>query len=198
MKFRTRKLIKPEDLNARGTLFGGQVLKWIDEEASIFTICQLGERSIVTKAMSEINFVSSAKTGDIIEIGCELVQFGNTSSNAPHSLMRVDLYMDNMEIDVKTFVPVTFSSPPIHTHKKITKDHIKNPSIFIQTLGSMMMYDANVRKVLDYLDEIGGNVGARGGMSGGIINQTMNAGTSVTYSTSSNSGLNGSSGNNLW
>ncbi len=33
MKFRTRKLIKPEDLNARGTLFGGQMLKWIDEEA---------------------------------------------------------------------------------------------------------------------------------------------------------------------
>jgi hypothetical protein len=87
-------------------------------------------------------------------------------SNSPHSLMRVDLYMDDMEIDIKTFVPVTFSSPPIHTHKKITKDHIKDPSIFIQTLGSMMMYDANVRKVLDYLDEIGGNVGARGGMSG--------------------------------
>ena len=41
MKFRTRKLIKPEDLNARGTLFGGQMLKWIDEEASIFTNCQL-------------------------------------------------------------------------------------------------------------------------------------------------------------
>jgi len=27
-------LIKPGDLNARGTLFGGQVLKWIDEEAA--------------------------------------------------------------------------------------------------------------------------------------------------------------------
>ena len=79
MNFRTRKLIKYEDLNARGTLFGGQVLKWIDEEASIFTICQLGERNIVTKAMSEINFVNTAKLGDIAEIGCELVSIGNTS-----------------------------------------------------------------------------------------------------------------------
>ena len=79
MKFRTRKLIKPEDLNARGTLFGGQVLKWIDEESAIFAICQLGERNIVTKAMSEINFVSSARTGDVVEIGCELVSFGTTS-----------------------------------------------------------------------------------------------------------------------
>jgi acyl-CoA hydrolase len=79
MNFRTRKLIKYEDLNARGTLFGGQVLKWIDEEAAIFCICQLNTRSIVTKAMSEVNFISSAKLGDIIEIGCELGQFGTTS-----------------------------------------------------------------------------------------------------------------------
>jgi acyl-CoA hydrolase len=79
MNFRTRKLIKPGDLNARGTLFGGQVLKWIDEEAAIFAICQLGERNIVTKAMSEINFISTAKTGDIAEIGCELISFGTTS-----------------------------------------------------------------------------------------------------------------------
>lgn len=79
MKFRTRKLVKPGDLNARGTLFGGQVLKWIDEEAAIFAICQLSERNIVTKAMSEINFVSSARTGDVVEIGCELVGVGTTS-----------------------------------------------------------------------------------------------------------------------
>ncbi len=63
----------------------------------------------------------------------------------------------------------------------------------------MMMGDPNVRKVLDYLDEIGGNVGARGGMSGGIISQTMNAGTSVTYNSGgASSGFNGSSGNKLW
>lgn len=79
MKFRTRKLIKPGDLNAKGNLFGGQVLKWIDEEAAIFAICQIGDRNIVTKAMSEINFISSGKLGDVIEIGCDLVSVGNTS-----------------------------------------------------------------------------------------------------------------------
>ena len=36
MEFRTRKLIKPEDLNAGGTLFGGQLLKWIYEEAAFY------------------------------------------------------------------------------------------------------------------------------------------------------------------
>ena len=79
MKYRTRKLIKPEDLNPRRTLFGGRVLQWIDEEAAIFAICQLGSANIVTKAMSEINFVSTAVVGDIIEFGMDLVKFGTTS-----------------------------------------------------------------------------------------------------------------------
>lgn len=79
MRFFSRKLIKPTDLNAHGTLFGGSVLAWVDEEAAIYVICQLGKGNIVTKFMSEINFVSSAKLGDIIEIGMETIKFGRTS-----------------------------------------------------------------------------------------------------------------------
>jgi len=79
MRFFSRKLIKPEDLNAHGTLFGGVVLSWIDEEAAIYVTCQLGKGNIATKFMSEIDFVSSAKLGDIIEIGMETVSFGTTS-----------------------------------------------------------------------------------------------------------------------
>ncbi|HYW92097.1 MAG TPA: hotdog domain-containing protein [Gammaproteobacteria bacterium] len=79
MKFFSRKLIKPQDLNAHGTLFGGAVLAWIDEEAAIYANCQLGKRNLVTKYMSEIDFVSSAWLGDVIEIGTEAVRFGRTS-----------------------------------------------------------------------------------------------------------------------
>ena len=79
MEFRTRKLIKPEDLNAGGTLFGGQLLKWIDEEAAIYAMCQLDNQRVTTKFMSEIDFISPAKTGDVIEIGLELVTIGVTS-----------------------------------------------------------------------------------------------------------------------
>ena len=79
MNYRTRKLIKPGDLNARGTLFGGQLLKWIDEEAAIFAICQLNNSNVVTKFISEIDFVRTAKVGDVIEIGMEVVKFGTTS-----------------------------------------------------------------------------------------------------------------------
>ena len=79
MKFFTRKLIKPGDLNASNTLFGGQLLKWIDEEAGIYAMTRLESSKVVTKFMSEIDFVSSAKQADVIEIGLALISVGTTS-----------------------------------------------------------------------------------------------------------------------
>ncbi|WP_018611264.1 acyl-CoA thioesterase [Segetibacter koreensis] len=79
MNFHTRKWIKPEDLNPNGSLFGGSLLRWIDEEAAIYSIVQLGNKRAVTKYISEINFVSSAKEGDIIELGITATSFGRTS-----------------------------------------------------------------------------------------------------------------------
>ena len=99
MIYRTRKLVKPEDLNPRGTLFGGRILQWIDEEAAIFAICQLESSNIVTKLMSEVNFVTTAILGDVIEFGMGLVKFGTTSvticcdvrnKNTKESIIRID------------------------------------------------------------------------------------------------------------
>ena len=79
MIYHTRKLVKPEDLNAGSTLFGGTLLRWIDEEAAIFVMCQLDSQRVVTKYISEINFISPALTGDVVEIGLETVKFGRSS-----------------------------------------------------------------------------------------------------------------------
>ncbi|MBF4983443.1 acyl-CoA thioesterase [Nonlabens mediterrranea] len=79
MNFHTRKWIKPEDLNPNGTLFGGRLLEWIDEEAALYAIIQIENQKVVTKYMSEINFRSSAKPGDIVEIGLAVNKFGKSS-----------------------------------------------------------------------------------------------------------------------
>lgn len=79
MRFHTRKWIRPEDLNANGTLFGGRLLQWIDEEAALYSIIQLENQKVVTKFISEIDFKSSAHQGDIIEIGMGVVKFGSAS-----------------------------------------------------------------------------------------------------------------------
>ena len=79
MKFLTRKLITPADLNPRGTLHGGQLLKWIDEEGGIHAGLELNTGLIVTKCMSEIDFKFPVILGDVIEIGMQTLDIGKTS-----------------------------------------------------------------------------------------------------------------------
>lgn len=79
MKFYSRKLIKPGDLNANNTLFGGQLLRWIDEDVAIYAMTKLESKRTVTKYISEINFISSARQADTVEIGIEFSAIGRTS-----------------------------------------------------------------------------------------------------------------------
>lgn len=79
MIFRTRKFVKPADLNPRGTLFGGRCMEWIDEESAIYAACQLDSTNIVTRKISEMNFLAPAYQGDMVEIGVEVVKIGTTS-----------------------------------------------------------------------------------------------------------------------
>ena len=122
MNYRTRKIIKPSDLNPRGTLFGGQVLKWIDEEAAIFCVCQLGTSRIVTKLMSEINFVETAKLGEIVEIGCDVVKFGTTSITINCDVRNKTTKQSIVKIDKIVFVVVDENGKPIpHGKTKVVK-----------------------------------------------------------------------------
>jgi acyl-CoA thioesterase YciA len=126
MKYRTRKLVKPEDLNTRRTLFGGQVLKWIDEEAAIFAVCQLGSSNIVTKAMSEVNFVSTAVMGDIIEFGMELVNVGTTSITIACDVRNKMTKQSVIKIDKIVFVLLDDNGKPKpHGKSKIIKDAVQ-------------------------------------------------------------------------
>jgi acyl-CoA hydrolase len=112
MEFRTRKLIKPEDLNPRGTLFGGRVMEWIDEESAIFAICQLESIDVVTKFISEMDFVSTAHSGEIIEIGTEVVKFGVTSITIAVEVREKTSKRTIVKIDKVVFVNVDKDGKP--------------------------------------------------------------------------------------
>ena len=79
MKFLTRKLVTHEDLNPRGYLHGGQMLKWIDEEGGIHAGLELNTGLIVTKYISDIDFKFPVILGDVVEIGMQTVEIGKTS-----------------------------------------------------------------------------------------------------------------------
>ncbi|WP_438961697.1 acyl-CoA thioesterase [Nonlabens sp.] len=113
MNFHTRKWIKPEDLNPNGTLFGGRLLEWIDEEAALYAIIQLENQKVVTKYMSEINFISSASPGDIIEIGIEVNKFGKSSIDLKCEVRNKMTYETIITIESMVFVNLDENGKPL-------------------------------------------------------------------------------------
>lgn len=79
MRFLSRRLVMPNDLNFAGSLFGGRILEWIDEEAYIFAACQLDQKSLVTKHIGAISFETSAYQGDVVEFGLGVQAVGRSS-----------------------------------------------------------------------------------------------------------------------
>ncbi|WP_082096260.1 acyl-CoA thioesterase [Demequina flava] len=111
--FRSRRWVRPEDLNAHGSLFGGSLLRWVDEEAAIHAILQLGNRRAVTKYISEIDFVSTARQGDMIEMGISVVKFGRTSITLRAEVRNMITRSPILSIDSLVFVSVDGEGRPV-------------------------------------------------------------------------------------
>lgn len=128
MNFYTRKWVRPEDMNAHGTLFGGSLLRWIDDEAVVYAVIQLGTRRVVTKYISEIDFVSSATLGDIIEIGLVATRFGRTSLSMRAEVRNIITRQMILTIDRIVFVAVDKDGSPLaHGFNSITMERDRLP-----------------------------------------------------------------------
>lgn len=74
-----RRLVMSKDLNGANKLFGGTILAWVDEQAYIEVLTFLKSINIVTKFISEVEFISGAKVGDVVEIKTIFTKVGKTS-----------------------------------------------------------------------------------------------------------------------
>ena len=100
--------------------------------------------------------------------------------DSSEAFARVTLFSDSMDMQVKLLPPHKYDSmTPYELTSTITKNHISNPSIFIQTIAEALLSDTITRDILSYVSREQDSVKFR---SGGA----------------SSSGLSGSSGNNLW
>ncbi|UOR00820.1 acyl-CoA thioesterase [Leucobacter allii] len=128
VNFYTRKWVRPEDLNANGSLFGGSLLRWIDEEAAIYAILQLGNPHVVTKFISEINFEASARQGDLIEMGLVATEFGRTSLTMRAVVRNMINRRTILTIERIVFVNIgADGSPAPHGFNGITYDRDRMP-----------------------------------------------------------------------
>ena len=101
--------------------------------------------------------------------------------NSGEPFARVSLFSDSMDMQVKVLPPAKYDSnmTPYELTSTITKNHISNPSIFIQTIAEALLSDTITRDILSYVSREQDSVRFK---SGGA----------------SSSGLSGSSGNILW
>ena len=127
MKYYSRKLIRPTDLNANNTLFGGSLLKWIDEEAGIYAMSKLNSRKVVTKYMSEIDFISSATQADVIEIGLDFVSIGRSSITFRCEVRNRFKHKTIIRIEKIVFVNVDKNERPIP--HEVSLDQIKKNAV---------------------------------------------------------------------
>src|SRR5438046_4595142 len=73
-----RVIMMPKDTNARGTIFGGVILSYIDQAAAIEAHRQFN-RNFVTKAMNAVEFVAPVHVGDVVSFYARVIRLGRTS-----------------------------------------------------------------------------------------------------------------------
>ena len=84
-------LICHAHINHYGRLFGGQLLKWIDELAGIVAIRHCGG-TVTTAAIDNLQFQAPAYTGDMIVLQGMVTYVGRTSME-----VRVDTYREALD-----------------------------------------------------------------------------------------------------
>ena len=84
-------LICPAHINHYGRLFGGQLLKWIDELAGIVAIRHCGA-TVTTAAIDNLQFQAPAYTGDMIVLRGMVTYVGHSSME-----VRVDTYREALD-----------------------------------------------------------------------------------------------------
>jgi acyl-CoA hydrolase len=73
------KLVQPEFLNHQGFLFGGYLLKWVDELAFITAKLEHPAKRFVTVALDNVVFKHRITNGQILRFAIERSKLGTTS-----------------------------------------------------------------------------------------------------------------------
>ena len=73
------KLVLPEHLNMHGALFGGYLLKWVDEFAYITASIEYPENRFVTIGLDNLEFKHPVQCGEILRFDVKLVKIGRSS-----------------------------------------------------------------------------------------------------------------------
>jgi len=79
MELLLRQLCLTSHVGTKDVLFGGQMLAWADIAASIWCMRIAKSDNMITKHMSDIDFLAPVRVGDMVEFHGESYKVGKTS-----------------------------------------------------------------------------------------------------------------------
>jgi len=71
--------------------------------------------------------------------------------NDSEAFLRVTLFSNDMQLQIKVLPPGQFTTPPMDLTTTLTKVHLSNPSIFIQTIAEGLLDDPTVRNMIEFI-----------------------------------------------
>ena len=91
------KIVLPADLNDYGSLFGGTLLKWVDEIAYIRVSLDFPGQHFVTIGLDHVEFKHPIRKGQILCFQCDKTRVGNTSVTYNVKVYRARYQTDSLD-----------------------------------------------------------------------------------------------------
>ncbi len=121
-------LCKTSDVGFHGNLFGGILLAWLDEAGAALSAEFTETGKVVTKHISEVNFQSPVRPGQLIKIYGKIMKVGKTSLTIEVEARRHSIYNGTQKPVCKcqmVFVRIDGDGEavpiPPHIHKKFAR-----------------------------------------------------------------------------
>lgn len=96
-------LILPPDTNHHETIFGGRVLAFIDEIAAISAM-KHAQGAVVTASIDSVDFLSSAKVGDVLELEAVVSNAGRSSMEVYVRVTSTNLLTGEEKLTTESYV----------------------------------------------------------------------------------------------
>ena len=132
-------ILMPSHMNPAGSIFGGQLLSWIDMISGIVAMRHTDSK-VVTAAIDHLDFKESAFVSDVLTMDARVTWVGNTSLE-----VRVDSYRENKGgekhlINTAFLVMVAIDDE--------TRQPIRIPRLAIETPEEQAEFEAGEKRAL--------------------------------------------------
>ena len=122
MELITTYICKASDIGVHDNMFGGTILAIIDDAAASYTAQICDTQRVVTVKIDELVFKKPVKSGNIIKVYGEVVEFGNTSITVYLEVRKHNVYVGTQEVVTHTkmkFVRIDDEGKPLPIHQHV-------------------------------------------------------------------------------